>query len=370
MKVILAAGGSGGHIFPSVAVASELRKSNVEEIYFVSSKRQLDRNILKASQFSSFFLSINPMPLKFDPAKMITFAFKLLADVIKSLFIVLKVRPDVIAGFGGYSSGAIVLAGKICGVPLVIHEQNVLPGRANKILAKIVDKVAISFKGSEEYFKSSSDKIFFTGNPLRLDMLSFEKERSYKELNLDPDKFTVLVMGGSQGSSFLNRAASRAALGAAKTFKDGVQFVHITGPKDVEEIKEFYRENNVKAAVFSFMERIDSAYAVSDLAVSRAGAAAVFELAHYARPMILVPYPNPKNNQRVNAAFFSEKGAAILREEKDLEEDSLCAEMTDLIKDREKLGKMSSAAKKIAVPDAGKALAEMIIQLGQKKTDA
>lgn len=367
MKVILASGGSGGHIFPSCALASELEKSGVKDICFVSSKRRLDRNILKDTKYPCFFLSVNPMPRGGNPVRIITFIAKFIADAAVSVYIILKKRPDVIVGFGGYSSGAIVSAAKLLGVPTIIHEQNFLPGRANKILGKIADRIAVSFRGTSEYFPGEAGKVIYSGNPLRLDILTNDRLQSIRKLKLDADKLTVLVMGGSQGSSFLNKTLSEVALLIKEKKGDLVQFIHLTGKKDFEVIKEFYREKNIPGRVFSFLEDIEDAYASSDLAISRAGAAAVFELAYYAKPMILVPYPNPKNNQRSNAIYFSEKGAALYKEETDISRDELAREIIEILTDEEKRNHISEAARNLSVPSAGRQLAEEVISLAKTK---
>ncbi|MDP8259223.1 MAG: undecaprenyldiphospho-muramoylpentapeptide beta-N-acetylglucosaminyltransferase [Candidatus Aadella gelida] len=366
MKVIIAAGGSGGHIFPSVALAHELKRKGIKDIYFVSSRRRLDRNMLEGCGFPGYFLSINPMPLRFRPIKMVVFVFKFLMDIITSVYILVRTRPAIIVGFGGYSSGAISFIGKMFRVPVLIHEQNFFPGRANRILSRIADVVAVTFKETGTYFKRSEKCIIHSGNPLRLNILSDDKEKSLKNLGMDAGRTTVLVMGGSQGSSFLNTKASEAALALKRSLGDKIQFLHITGKKDHNKIKDFYADNEIKAAVFSFMERIDQAYAASDLIVSRSGAAAIFEIAYYKKPMILIPYPNIKNNQRSNAIYFSDKGAAIYREEKDLCGDDLYREINDLLKDKNKLSEMSQAAGRLAMPEAGSKLADAVILLGER----
>ena len=151
MRVILAAGGSGGHIFPSVSLAAELEKMEVEDIYFVSSKRRLDKNILINTKYPCYFLSVNPMPRSLNPFRIIAFAAKLVIDAVMSLYIILKVRPDVVVGFGGYSSGAIVSVSKLFRIPIIIHEQNFSPGRANVLLSRLADKLAVSFKDTVRY---------------------------------------------------------------------------------------------------------------------------------------------------------------------------------------------------------------------------
>jgi len=363
MQVILAAGGSGGHIFPSAALAAELEKEPGCDISFVSSRRRLDRNILKGTAHPCFFLSANPMPRGAHPVKWAVFAAKLTADVTAAVFIVLRVRPDVVVGFGGYSSGAIVLAAKLLGVRIIVHEQNFFPGRANRMLGRIADRIAVSFEGSARYFGRYAGKTACTGNPLRPGILNGERRAAAERLGISPDTPTVLIMGGSQGSSFLNTTAAEAARIVHEKLDGKVQFVHLTGIKDHGKVTDFYGGNGIAGRVISFLERIDDAYAASDLAISRAGAAAVFELAFYARPMILVPYPNPRNNQRSNAEYFAEAGAAVYREEKDLSADGLAAEVLRVLTDSRRRDNISRAARGLSVPDASGRLAEEVVAL-------
>ena len=365
IKVILAAGGSGGHIFPSVALASELEKKGVKDISFVASKRRLDRSVLGKTGHRCFFLSVNPMPFGFSIAKGTAFLAKLLADAAASFFIVAKERPDIVVGFGGYSSGAVVRCARLFGIPVLIHEQNIVPGRANRMLASSAGRVAVSFAETDRHFLGSTDKVVYTGNPIRLEILDNDRVEALRFLGLSPDKRTVLIMGGSQGSSFLNTATSAAMKMVKDMTGDKVQVVHLTGDRDKEIIEKYYADNSIPAKVYSFLERIDKAYAACDLAVSRAGAAAIFELAYYARPMVLVPYPSEKNNQRYNAIYFSEKGAAVYREESELTPEEIADEISGILDDTSKLDRMSRMSGLLGNPRAGSVLADEVIKLAE-----
>lgn len=366
MKVLLAAGGSGGHIFPAVSVARELEKKENAEVYFISSNRRLDKNILGGTSYRCFHLSVNPMPHSANPLKVLVFIFKLIQDSVQSIFLLLRIRPSCVVGFGGYSSGAVSMFAFFLGIPLVIHEQNLVPGRANKILSKIATLIAVSFRESEEYFKKVKARIVFTGNPIRTGMLTSDRGKAAQKLGISPTQRTVLVMGGSQGSSFLNEAVSKVALLIKKKNSD-IQFIHLTGKKDFEKVKSFYQEEGIRGKVFSYLERISDAYASCDMAVSRAGAAALFELAYYSRPMVLVPYPNPKNNQRSNAIMFSSSGAAVYREEKDLLPNELSSEVLNILEDKDRYEEMSRHSGLLARPDAAHRLAEEIEKLNRDK---
>ena len=367
MKVVLAAGGSGGHIFPAIALASEIKKAGENEILFVSSKRRLDRSILRKTDYKGLHLSVNPMPLRFAPVESLVFTLKLLADAVVALFFVAFSRPDVVVGFGGYSSGAVLVAAKMLRIPVVIHEQNLIPGRANRMLCRIADRVTTSFDDSARHFSRISGKVVCSGNPLRPEILSGDRYKSAAAMGVPPERFTVLVMGGSQGSSFLNRAVSEAGRILAEENGPGIQFIHLTGRKDHKEVESFYEKHNIPGRVFSFLEKIEQAYALCDLAISRAGASAVFELAYYKKPMMLVPYPNPKNNQRSNAVYFSERGAARLREEKDISGTVLAEEIKRIAADGDRRRSMSGSAARLSNYGAGRKLAETVMELARKK---
>jgi UDP-N-acetylglucosamine--N-acetylmuramyl-(pentapeptide) pyrophosphoryl-undecaprenol N-acetylglucosamine transferase len=363
LKIVLAAGGSGGHIFPCVALARELEKAGVKDIFFVSSARRLDRNLLKDIPFRRFFLSVNPMPRSFSPKRCAVFVLKGLWDLARSAGIILEARPDVVVGFGGYSSGAISLMAKLTGRRLVIHEQNVVPGRANIILSRAADLIALSFTASSRHFGRNEIKTVFTGNPIRTDMLADDRAASAGRMGISPHADTVLVMGGSQGSGFLNRIMLDVALEIKKRKGDAVQFVHITGGgRDLDVVERFYAENSIPGKVFGFMESIEDAYSVCDLAVSRSGAAAIFELAYYGKPMILVPYPNVRNSQKANASFFAHSGAAMLREEKDISREALTHDILSILECHEKRSSMREASLKMAFPDSGKTLAMEVLK--------
>ncbi|HNX91178.1 MAG TPA: undecaprenyldiphospho-muramoylpentapeptide beta-N-acetylglucosaminyltransferase [Candidatus Omnitrophota bacterium] len=365
MKVILASGGSGGHIFPSVALAGALEKQGVEEIYFVSSKRRLDKSILGKTKYKCFFLSINPMPFSKNPLKWLVFLIKFVWDTLRSFLILVRIRPVAVVGFGGYSSGPITRCAAMLHIPVAIHEQNFVPGRANIILAKVADLIAVSFSDDEKHFSGCKGKVVFTGNPIRNNMLIDNKEEAARFLGLDPAKPTVLIMGGSQGATFLNNTAQAAAGIISAKLHDNVQFVHLTGNANFDAVNRAYLDGKLNAKAIAFLDKMEMAYSAADVAISRSGAAAIFELAFYGIPMILVPYPNPKNSQRNNAMYFSNHGAAIYREESDLSAESLADEAVKILTDIDVWKKMSKASLSLARPEAADVLASEVIKLGR-----
>lgn len=360
MKVLIAASGSGGHIFPAIALAQELTKKTDIEIIFAASKRTLDKNILEKKKYKKFFFSINPMPYTLG-FKAVPFLLRFLYDVLLSLYVLLYTRPHVVVGFGGYTSGSVILLASFLGIKGIIHEQNLVPGRANRILDRFVKSIAVSFEDTKKFFKNSN--VILTGNPLRKGISLSDKTRSSDSLGLDQNKFTMLVMGGSQGARSLNRLVSSAIVHLGRDIIDKLQIIHIAGPKDFEGLSRLYRDNGVSAKTFSFLDNIYDAYGACDLAVSRSGAAAICELSLYAKPMVLIPYPFKKNNQRFNAKYFAEKGAAVYKEEADLDNNKLSHILNDLVNDEGRLQRLSNNARILACPDATMKLAEEVLKL-------
>ncbi len=360
MKILIAAGGSGGHIFPALALSQELNKRKDVEIIFVASRRALDRKILKKAPFKKIFLSINPMPYGLN-FKIVPFVIKFICDLFISGFILGVERPKIAVGFGGYTAGAILMLAAVMGIKTIIHEQNLVPGRANRLLDRFADVAATSFEDSKIYFKKAI--VVFTGNPLRENIIFADKKNISKFSGFDENKFTILVMGGSQGAQSLNRLVSGAIKGLEDDIKKNLQIVHITGSKDFDIISNIYKENRILAKTFSFIENIHDAYRITDLAISRSGAAAVFELSLYGKPMILIPYPFKKNNQRFNARYFADKEAAIYREEDSLDSKDLRNLIRDVMGNKDKLNRLSENAKRLSLPDAAERLANEVTKL-------
>lgn len=364
MKILIAAGGSGGHIFPAIALAKELTREPANRVIFAASKRALDRKMLEREPFKKIYLSINPMPYRFD-LRFARFMIKFLYDAVLSLIILIRERPDVSCGFGGYTSGAIMVISSLMGIKTIVHEQNLVPGRANRILDRFVDVTAVSFEESKKYFRVSHP--VFTGNPLREAIIT-GRDRPASDLTVLPNKgFTLLIMGGSQGARSLNRVCLDAISLLDYHLKKEMNIIHITGPTDCREIDEAYKKTGLHARVFSFIDDIHDAYRAADLAISRSGAAAIFELAFYGKPMILIPYPFKKNNQRFNAEYFAKKGAAIYLDEKTLSKRALKDLIELLVNDKMRLSALSDGARRLACPDAAKRLSGEIIKLAGKR---
>ena len=358
-KVLIVAGGSGGHIFPAVSTAQKIVEKNLE-VVFVASKRKIDKKILQSTQFKKYYLSVNPMPYKFS-LKVFSFIFKSCCDVCVAASILVKEKPNVVVGFGGYVTGAVLLLAKVFRIKTIIHEQNVVLGRANKILAKYVNKIALSFPSQID--DSIKQKVQITGNPIRAEIMSPDNEDGLESLVNKHDRVKILVIGGSQGARSMNKIVVNEFGILEADIKEKLQVIHIAGDMDVEYVKNTYLEHNITAKVYNYVENINNIYRMVDIAISRSGASAVFELAFYGIPMILIPYPNEKNSQILNAKFFADKKAAFLFEERKLESGQISSVLKELVGDEHSRKELSKNAKSIVKGDATRNLSEVIINV-------
>jgi len=366
MRVLIAGGGSGGHIFPAVALIPALRdQEEAIDVLLVGSGRDLDKRILKKEGVPHAFLSANKMPTGFT-VRLVPFIFWLMIDLLRGIFLVLSYRPSVIVGFGGYVSLPLIVAGACCCVPNIVHEQNVIPGRANMVLCRFAKKVAVSFSETVRYLSGMREKVVITGNPIRTDITRLSRSEALRRIGLEEGRLTLLIMGGSQGSSNLNRIVVGSIEILGQSVRQGIQIIHLSGRQDFDWLSERYRRIGIPHKVFSFIEDIGQVYSACDLAVSRAGSSALFELAAFAKPMILVPYPYAMQHQSENALAFSKNDAALSAEEKDISPESFRDILERLIMDKERMSVLSKNAYSLSVPDASHRLACEVIALARR----
>jgi UDP-N-acetylglucosamine--N-acetylmuramyl-(pentapeptide) pyrophosphoryl-undecaprenol N-acetylglucosamine transferase len=285
----------------------------------------------------------------------------MISDTFYSVYVVLRETPDIVVGFGGYTSGAIILIASLLGIKTLIHEQNVVPGRANCMLDRFAKSVAVSFDETKRYIENRN--VIVTGNPIRNFVKNSDRHAALSRLGLKTDRFTILIVGGSQGAHALNLLTQEAISTMDRAVVAHIQVIHLTGDKDYSYISSAYDKNGIMAKTYAFLEDINDAYAACDLAISRSGAAALFELSLHGKPMLLVPYPSKKNSQRHNARYFAEREAAIYKEENELEREGLKRMLEMLIKDSKRLSDLSRNAQGLAVPDAARRLATEIIRV-------
>ncbi len=363
-KILIASGGSGGHIFPAVALAGALKSRGLSDIRFVGSDKALDRRVFEKEGYRYWTLSDNKLPYKVSFA-LVTVFVKLFFDLVKSLFIVISYRPDAVVGFGGYVSFPVILTASIFRIPRIAHEQNVVPGRANRLLFGFADRIAVTFDETRRFLPGlESRKSVLTGNPIRREIFNDDRPLGIRRFGLDEGKFTILVIGGSQGAHFLNRVFIKSLALFNERSRASLQVIHLTGVKDYEYVMQSYqRLGPLEHRVHSFIDRIEEAYSASDMIVTRAGASAIFEAAFFGRPMILVPYPFALSHQAENARVFSERGAAIEIEERSLSPELFKETITRLLDNRDKLKSMSKEARRLSMPEAADRLADEVLAL-------
>jgi UDP-N-acetylglucosamine--N-acetylmuramyl-(pentapeptide) pyrophosphoryl-undecaprenol N-acetylglucosamine transferase len=360
MKILVASGGSGGHIFPALSFLGTLKEKRKDiEVILVINKRSAQDYAFPAD-YKLAFISSSPVEASLSISNILSI-LRLFVSVFESIGILLKYRPDIVVGFGGYPSIFLVLFAHLSGIKAVIHEQNVLPGRANRFLSPLVNKIAISFPQSRQYLKKYGNKTVFTGNEARPEVLKGAGKEAWEFFGFTRDKFTILVTGGSQGSHKINTQFFSCL--SLLEDKSAIQVIHLCGRADFNELSAAYKDLNVKARVFDFLKEMRYAYTVSDLIISRAGATTITELIGLRIPALIIPYPYAQRHQTFNARVLTDKGAAILLEDKDLNAYNLKEKITDLLNNRAKIGEMRDNYKKVDYPAVEQGLSEVVLSL-------
>lgn len=339
MRLLLAGGGTGGHLFPAVALAERLRGEEPDaEVLFVGTERGLENRLLPELGWP-----LRTIPMSGWAGLGLGARIKALAGLVKSLAqsrrILGEFQPDVVIGVGGYASVPVLLAAKLSGVPYLIHEQNAWPGLANRLLGRWARRVCVSFSEAGKAFRQAP--VVLTGNPVRAAMENCPP--------LTGAQSALLVFGGSHGARTINRTMV-AALPQLEHWRGRLHIVHQTGTHEVETVREGYRAAAwADVEVVPFITDMASAYARSTLVVCRAGATTLAELTACGRPAVLIPYPSAANNhQAVNAAALASKGAAIMIEERDLKAEELGTLIDGLLSDQARLESMGATARSLA----------------------
>ncbi len=358
MKIVLAAGGSGGHVFPALSTAIRLREDGHQIVFLTTPGIAAEK--IKKENFEFFVLCAQGLTLN-SPKSFLAAAFCMVKAFGQAFCFLRKIQPDVVAGFGGYISFPAVVAAFILRRPALIHEQNVVPGKANLVLSKIADKVAVSFEKSKKYF--SAKKVVLTGCPCREHKTSLNREEILRRFNLQSGRLTILVTGGSQGSQRLNEVF----LETIPLFKKELNFqvIHISGKKDYGRLKAQYESLGVQFCLFDFLDEIDLAYTVADLVICRSGAMTVNEVAWFALPAIFVPYPFAGGHQRENAKVLCEAHTASLIEQKDLSAEGLKEKIISMLARKLDKKEITVRVKNIFYFDAPLRLAREIVWLKQ-----
>lgn len=362
MKILITGGGTGGHLYPALAVADALRpRVGAENVLFVGSNRGMESREVPEAGYAFRGLDAVGFPRKPGPEflRAVWAAFR---AVRVARAIVAEFSPEVVFSTGGYASAPVVLAAWLARLPIVLHEQNSVPGRANRLASRVAARVFLGFSSARRFFPRRGH-LRLSGNPLREQVVTGSKSRAIRQFRLEEGRKTVLVLGGSQGAHSINQAMVD-ALGYFGE-RDDVQFLIQSGPRDHEWMVERCREQKAKSWVRRFIPNMGDAYAVADLVVARAGAMTISELAACGLPSILVPYPHAMDNhQMLNADQLREAGAAILIEDRFLSGKELHDQIVALLEDWSELRRMAMNARLMARPDATEQIALALLQFG------
>lgn len=352
MRILFAGGGTGGHVFPAIAVAEELlARDRQTRMLFVGSKRGLEARIIPARGFD--FEAVEAGALKgLSLADQFSTLMAVPRRIRMAWRIVHRFFPHVVVGIGGYASGPVVLAAALQGKPTLILEQNCIPGFTNRILAYFVHCAAVNFEESLRFFPGNA---LVTGNPVRDEFFGLHSAVS-------GGPFTILIVGGSQGSHAINQAMMEALEGWPGSRQE-MRFIHQTGERDFEAVRDAYARKQWAADVRPFFDDMPSQIGRAHLVISRSGASALAEIAAAGRPSILIPFPQAADDhQRKNAELFQAQGACRLIEQQDLKGGSLVKTVVSLIQNPPALGTMSQAARSLARRAASRKIADLIEQ--------
>jgi UDP-N-acetylglucosamine--N-acetylmuramyl-(pentapeptide) pyrophosphoryl-undecaprenol N-acetylglucosamine transferase len=359
-KFILSGGGTGGHIYPAVAIANELKSRYPDaEFLFVGAKDRMEMEKVPNAGYKIEGLWISGLQRQLT-LKNLMFPFKLMSSLVKAGGIVNKFKPDVVIGTGGFASGPLLQRASSKGVPCVLQEQNSYAGVTNKLLAKKAKKICVAYDKMEQFFPA--DKIVKTGNPVRGDLVAMNvsKEDALSFFELDIQKPTLLILGGSLGARRVNQLIEK----ELDFFKQlNIQLIWQCGKLYFEEYKKY---NSETVKVFDFVNRMDFAYTATDIVISRAGAGSVSELCIVGKPVIYIPSPNvAEDHQTKNAQALEAENAALLIREKDLEAD-FETKFNALFKSKTKQDELSKNSKNMAMPNATKTIVDEIEKLLKK----
>ncbi len=360
MRVLIAGGGTGGHLYPGIALARELmRRDASTEVTFVGTAQGIEARVLPREGFVLDLIRVAGLKGK----SRITRArgFLLLPVAAADAWRVLsKRRPDVVIGVGGFASGPVLALAAARGYPTMLLEQNALPGITNRLLARVVRAAAVNFETALAYFPRTG---FVAGNPVRPEFFPAQTEEANDHTKQPRDAAGVLIFGGSQGAHAINVAMVEAA---SRLAASGIRLAitHQTGERDLDLVRAAYTNAGLEARVEAFIYEIDREMKAADVVICRAGATTLAELAASGTPAILVPLPtSTDDHQRRNAEVVARAGAAVALEERELTGDTLAAAITGLVGDAERRRRMAIAARRLARPDAAQRIADRVEQL-------
>ena len=370
MKIIVSGGGTGGHIYPALTLIRTIQERVPEaQFLYVGTKRGLEADIIPKEGLPFETVDIQGFVRRLTPVNILR-AGKAVGGVLKAMNIVRSFQPDAAVGTGGYVCGPILLAASLLHVPALIQEQNVVPGITNKILSRFVDKIAAGSEAAARHFPQ--DKVVFTGNPIRREVLSAERPAGYAAFGLDPAKLTVLISGGSRGARTINRAM----IGVLQHYADvpGIQLLHVTGKAEYADVLQRAKAAGISLdtvdnlVVRPYLYNMPQAMAIADFAIFRAGAIGIAELTARGIPALLVPYPYAaENHQEFNARELESAGAAKVILNHELTAEKIISVLDKVLRSDETRARMAMASQLLGRPKAADAIADLILALAKQK---
>jgi len=361
IRVLIAAGGTGGHLYPGIAIAEEwMRMHPDSHVVFVGTPRGPETKAVPAAGFTIRTIAARGLPRR-PGLGWILAAFGLVKSLVQAFQLVVELKPHIVVGTGSYVSAPVVLIARLFGIPVIIQEQNSVPGVTNRWLNLLANEVHISFVESRSYFRRKNN-LRVSGNPIRRSLLNQDRTSAYEALGLDPGKRTLFVFGGSRGAQSINRAVA----GALERLKHRsvLQVIWQTGSDDFEAIRDRFQSFPIRVRVYAYLQDIEKAYAVADLAICRAGAMTIAELTACGVPAILVPYPHAtRDHQTHNARGLSDRDAAEVIADQDLEPELLASRVESLFQDDSRLRRIGRNARAFARVDAAQRIARSMEQL-------
>lgn len=364
MRCIITGGGTGGHIYPALSIANGIKKEfDNPEVLYIGTKSGLEADVVPRAGYPIQFVHSEGLSRKLSVKTLKTLA-KTFLGVGQAIYIIQKFKPDVVIGTGGFVAGPVMLAAILLGKKTMIHEQNAFPSLTNRLVSKHVNQIALSFEEANKYLNGK--KMVHTGNPIRKEILTRGREEGYRNLQLDPTKKTIFVVGGSGGATSLNNAMLE--FYSYVQVQPDLQLVHVTGKRDYHKQMTVIQERGLRLSsrvhVKEYLYQIEDAYAVADLMICRSGAMSLAEATARGIPLILIPFPfSADNHQEHNARSLERAGAAKVILDQELTGDSLKMIIDEIFTTRGMIDKMRQASLKLGRPDADQRIIQMVRDL-------
>jgi UDP-N-acetylglucosamine--N-acetylmuramyl-(pentapeptide) pyrophosphoryl-undecaprenol N-acetylglucosamine transferase len=366
LRIIIAGGGTGGHLFPGIAIAQEFqRRHAATRIIFVSTGNPLERSVLAKVGFELDCISAAGIKGRGMWHQLKSTA-KIPIGILESMRIIKKFGPHLAVGLGSYSAGPVIIGAWLLRIPTAVHEQNILPGITNRILARFAKRIYISFEATQSRLKA--ENVLWTGNPVRRELLAIPDRRQNGSHNLDGrSPFTILIIGGSQGAHRINLAVMEALQDLQE--KENLDFIHQTGAADAQMVEEAYRENQIRCTVQPFFDNMAELYSGADLLICRAGATTVAEITALGKAAIFIPFPYAADDHQVfNAGSLAEQGAAEMITEKNLNGKILSEKIAFYAANSAALKNMATRARRFGKPDAAERIVDDCYKLVDELT--